>query len=279
MHTPVLLQQVIENLKVIKEGKYIDATFGEGGYSKAILDRGGEVLAIDLDKLQIERSNVKTFERLNNFKFVCGNFASIEEIAKDNNFFPVDGVIFDLGLSMGQISNSGRGFSIKNLNEPLDMRINSEQQVTAADLIKSSSIDQLYQIFAHNSEEINSRVIAESVFYLNKKDRLNTVGDLISAIDKVVPEKSSRVYRRIFQALRIEVNQEIDNLKKGLAGAYKLLNKDGLIMVVSFHSLEDRIVKNFINSNNLKVLIKKPIMNKTGPSFEKGAKLRVIIKQ
>src|SRR3989338_11671777 len=119
MHTPVLLTQVIEALEIKKEGLYVDATFGEGGYSQVIINRGGKVLALDLDQNQIINNQLS----MTNLKLVEGNFGDIEKIAKENEFFPVDGVVFDLGLSMRQISQSGRGFTFKKLNEPLDMRM------------------------------------------------------------------------------------------------------------------------------------------------------------
>jgi len=128
MHTPVLLNQVIEAMEIKKDGLYVDATLGEGGYTKAIIEKGGKVLAIDLDQQQIDLFNVQTLKRLNDIKLVQGNFGDIEKVTKENNFFPVDGVVFDLGLSMRQISQSGRGFSFKKLFEPLDMRMNSNMK-------------------------------------------------------------------------------------------------------------------------------------------------------
>ena len=277
MHTPVLLQQVIENLNIKKDGLYIDATFGEGGYSQEIVRLGGKVLAIDFDKKQIDRYNAKTPERLNNFKLAEGNFADIEKIAKNNNFFPVDGIVFDLGLSMAQITDSGKGFSYKKENEPLDMRMSSGIERNAADLINILKIDDIYQLLAKNSEELKSKDIALEIVRSRQIRKISTVSDLIHIIDRVVGEKDNRVYKRIFQALRIEVNDEFNNLKKGLFGAVSILKKEGRIVVVSFHSLEDRIVKKFVKSNQFSFLEKKPIVNKFGPSYERSAKLRTII--
>ncbi len=269
MHTPVLLQQAIERLDVKKDGLYIDSTYGEGSYTKEILKRGGKVLAIDLDKRQLENFKVNG---LTGLKLVQGNFAEIEKIAKENSFFPVDGVVFDLGLSMGQINQPGRGFSYKLLDDPLDMRMDLENEVTARDLVKRSSVEELYQIFAANSEEIKSKQIAIEV---KASRRMDTVGDLLKAIDRAAGFQSKTIYARIFQALRIEVNQEFENLRQGLAGAVKILKKEGKIVVVTFHSLEDRIVKNFTRNNQLKLLDKKPIRGLR--SFERSAKLRTII--
>lgn len=270
MHTPVLLDQVIEALEIKKDGLYIDATFGEGGYSRAILEKGGKVLAIDLDKEQVENSNDITV--------VQGNFGDVEQIAKDNNFFPVDGVVFDLGLSMRQISQSGRGFSFKKLEEPLDMRMSLETEMTAKYLLNRLSEQELFDVFSRNSEEINSQKIAREVIIKRQFKKLETVGDLIGCIDKAVGESDNSAYKRIFQALRIQVNGEFENLKNGLLGATEIIKDDGKIAVVTFHSLEDRIVKNFSKTAGIKLLNKKPIMNRRGRSFEKSAKLRLLVK-
>jgi len=274
MHTPVLLDQVIEALEVKKNGQYIDATFGEGGYSQAIINMGGKVLAIDLDQAQVSDNPLS----MDNLKLVEGNFGNIEKIAKENNFFPVDGVVFDLGLSMKQISQSGRGFSFKKLNEPLDMRMSLKTEMTAKYLLNHLSEAELFEVFAKNSEEINSQKIARQVIIMRQFRKLETVNNLTDCIDKAVGEQDNNAYKRIFQALRIQVNEEFENLKNGLSGATKIIKDDGKIAVVTFHSLEDRIVKNFSKSQGLKLSNKKPIMNRRGRTFEKSAKLRLIIK-
>jgi len=274
MHTPVLLEQVIEALDIKKDGLYVDATFGEGGYSQAILDRGGKVLGIDLNPEQIINCQLSNI----NLKLVEGNFSDIEKIAKENNFFPVDGVVFDLGLSMRQINQLGRGFSFKKLNEPLDMRMSLNSEMTAKYLLNHLSESELYDVFARNSEEINSQKIAHEVIIKRQFKKLEIVGNLINCIDNAIGEPDNNVYKRIFQALRIQVNEEFENLKKGLIGAIKIIKDNGKIAAVTFHSLEDRIVKNFSKNRGIKLLNKKPIMNRRGRSFEKAAKLRLLIK-
>jgi 16S rRNA (cytosine1402-N4)-methyltransferase len=209
---------------------------------------------------------------------VEGNFGDIEKIAKENNFFPVSGIVFDLGLSMRQISQSGRGFSFKKLNEPLDMRMSLKTEMTAKYLLNHLSESELYDVFARNSEEINSQKIAHEIIIKRQFKKLETVEDLTNCIDKAIGEQDNSAYKRIFQALRIQVNDEFENLKKGLIGAIKIIKDDGKIAVVTFHSLEDRIVKNFSKTQGIKLLNKKPIMNQRGRSFEKSAKLRVLIK-
>ncbi len=272
MHTPVLLNQVIEAMEIKKDGLYIDATFGEGGYTREILSKGGRVLAIDLDEDQIKNSE------LSRIKLVQGNFGDIEKIARENNFFPVDGVVFDLGLSMRQISQSGRGFSFKKYFEPLDMRMSTETEMTAKYLLNHCSESELFEVFAKNSEEINSQKIAREIIIKRQTKKLETVGDLINCIDKAVGEVDSNVYKRIFQAIRIQVNEEFENLKNGLNGAMKIIKNDGKVAVVTFHSIEDRIVKNFSKNPGIKLLNKKVIMNRRGRTFEKSAKLRLLIK-
>jgi 16S rRNA (cytosine1402-N4)-methyltransferase len=275
MHTPVLLKEVIKALNVKEGKKYIDATFGEGGHSREILKLGGRVLGIewDDDKFEVQGSRFKEWK---NLKLVLGNFKDIEKIARRNDFFPVDGILFDLGLSMEQIGKSGRGFSYKKKDEPLDMRISQKLNRTAADIVNSLSARKLYEVFARNSEEINSWTIAQAIFNARCLKKIKTVGDLIRVIDslKLLGKKES-ILRRVFQALRIEVNDELENLRQGLKGAAEILGKEGRIVVITFHALEDRIVKQFVQKNNLKFLNKKPVFGKQEKKFERSAKMRV----
>ena len=276
MHTPVLLEQVIEALEIKKNGLYVDATFGEGGYSQAILDKGGKVLGIDLDAEQISNFKFHPASGGTNLSLVEGNFADIEKIAKENDFFPVNAVVFDLGLSMRQISQSGRGFSFKKLNEPLDMRMNTDTEMTAKYLLNHLSESELFDVFARNSEEINSQKIAHEIIIKRQFKKLEIVGNLTNCIDRAIGEQNNNAYKRIFQALRVQVNDEFENLKNGLIGSAKIIKDDGKIAVVTFHSLEDRIVKNFSKTQGIRLLIKKPIMKRSEKSFERSAKLRIL---
>jgi len=290
MHNPVLLKETLEGLNIRQDGLYIDATVGEGGHLIEIAKRGGKVLGIDWDEKQIKNLILRHPEFISGSDFkkqmlklvqhdiriVQGNFADIEDIAKKNNFFPIDSVLFDLGLSMDQIQKSGRGFSYKNLDEPLDMRIDTALATTASNLLKSLDQNELYEIFAHYSEEINSLAIGKALIRARSLRPINKVGDLIKIIDQVLGQKSNKTYARIFQALRIAVNDELENLNKGLKGALRVLKSQGRIVVISFHSLEDRIVKQFIRQNKLKQLNKKIIMSRNGLEFERSAKMRII---
>lgn len=274
MHQPVFLSKVINFLEVKREGKYIDATFGEGGHSWAILKKGGKVLAIEWDEWQFKIQKEKT-KKWPNFKLVWGNFKDIEKIAKKNLFYPVDGILFDLGLSMSQIEDSKRGFSYKKLTEPLDMRISQKIKIKAADIVNSYSVEKLYEIFAKNSEEIHSWTIANAIFCAAKIKPIKKVADLVKIIDSLNLKEKEKIYRRIFQALRIEVNQEEKNLKEGLRGALKIVKPKGKIVVITFHPTEDRWVKQFIKENKLRLIKVKNVIKKERKIFERSAHLRV----
>ena len=273
-HTPVLLQKVIEELGVIPGGKYIDATYGLGGHSKAIVQAGGIVLGIDWDD---ESINIQRNADHEGITLALGNYADIKEIAQRNAFMPVDGILFDLGLSMWQIRQSQRGFSYEKdqESEPLDMRINEDISQTAAHIVNSYSIDQLYDIFSKYSEEVNSRAIVHAIDQQRRIKHLRTVGDLKRAIQTVT--KSAGTIARIFQALRMEVNEELHNIEKGIMGGYECLKPGGKMIILSFHPTEDRYIKNLIRFNTL-TAAKKAIRAKQGKSFERSALLRVITK-
>lgn len=276
MHTPVFLKEVINALDVKEGKKYIEATFGEGGHSREILKKGGQVLGIEWDEenIKYQKSKIKNEEKL---KLVWGNFRDIEKIAKRNNFFPVDGILFDLGLSMEQLKKLGRGFSFKNEDEPLDMRISKSLKKTAAEIINSYSAQELYEIFSKYSEEINSWAIAQAIVRARRVKRIELVGDLAEIIRKIILKKQNleSVLRRVFQSLRIAVNNEFENLTRGLEGAVNLIKKSGVIVVITFHSLEDRRVKNFIRERGLKIIKEKSEINRERHSFERTAQMRV----
>ncbi len=298
MHHPVLLKEALEGLNIKQGGFYIDATAGEGGHLIEIANRGGKVLGIDLDEDQIinlkhvilERtkraiesnkkdpvSRSKTHHSLqDDIILVQGNFAEIEKIARENNFVPADGILFDLGLSMRQLENSGRGFSYKKIVEPLDMRMNTNSITTVIRLVNEISEDELYELLARYGEDPNSHVIAQTIVKSRSKKPVHSVKDLTDIIDITLGRKDIKTYARIFQALRIAANSELDNLREGLTGGLKVLNKHGRIVVIAFHSVEDRVVKQFIHKHNLKQINKKVKAGRSTASFERSAKLRII---
>lgn len=277
MHTPVLLQQAILGLNIKEDGLYIDATAGEGGHLKEIAAKNTRVLALDWDKEQIENLKVQFGDR-KNIIFFQGNYAQVSDLAKENNFFPIDGIIFDFGLSYKQIKNGGKGFSYHTDEETLDMRIDANEKVTAADILNDLSEKELYFIFARFSEDINSQVIARQIVLYRSYQKITQVRQLKEAIDQALKTQDIRTYARIFQALRIAVNHEFENIKAGLLGALKILKPEGRIVVISFHSLEDRLVKQFIKENKLFLVNKKAVGGRRELSFERSAKLRVISK-
>ncbi len=279
MHTSVFLEEAIQALDVQNDGKYIDATYGVGGHTREITRRGGLVLAIDLDEKHILHGSTGTMQ------LVQGNYADIEHIAKMNAFIPVDGVLFDLGLSMDQLATGGKGLSFKNLSEPLDMRI-SFAEVTAADILNEYSEEVLNELFMKYSEEIHSKEIARAITVERTKKPIQTVEDLVTVIAKVLEKKKAKhafegTAARIFQALRILVNNEFINISKGLEGSLQIVKPGGRIVVITFHSLEDRIVKMFIRSHKTQVTDEKVNVAKKRElrSFERSATLRIIIKK
>lgn len=275
MHTPVFFEEAIDALGIKAGGKYIDGTAGEGGHLQRMLELGGVVLGLDLDSNQIK--NLETKINNPNCILVQGNFAEIEKIATERKFLPVEGVLLDLGLSMKQIKESGKGLSYKALEDNLDMRLDDSFEDTAADLLNRATEEELFDIFARYSEELNSKKIAKEIVLTRRFHKLEKVGDLIQVLYKTVSEDREKTYSRIFQALRIAVNHEFDNIKNGLAGAVNIISPNGKVVVISFHSLEDRIVKQFARSRGLKMKEIK-IKDQAKKSFERSARLRVIEK-
>lgn len=267
MHQPVLLEKVIKYLNPQKGENFIDCTIGEAGHSLAILEKTkpkGRVLGIDVDSDSLKR--IQSQERL---ILVRGNFKDLKKIIQENRFDPVNGVLFDLGLSSWQIEKSGKGFTFKK-DEPLIMILNGRQEVTAEEVLNTWPEESLIEIFKRYGEEKYSRRIVTAIVNYRKFSPIKTTFQLKEIINKTVPfsktrrGKSNRVLARVFQALRIVINDELENLKQGLSQAMKIVAPKGRIVVISFHSLEDRFVKNFFKNKEkkgqLKILTKKPII-------------------
>lgn len=291
-HITVLKDEVIKGLNVRPGKQYIDATLGGGGHSFEIIQRGGIVLGIDMDqdaivyvteKIKEQRAKIKIGE---NLILVKGNFNDLGEIAKEAGFTKVAGIIFDLGTSRHQLKTVGRGFSFQS-DEELDMRMDKGQVLTAKNVINNLGEKELYEIFTKFGEEKLARTIAHAIVGARYLKPINTTEELAIIVRAIkrTREKTDTA-TKVFQALRIYINREFENLKEGLAQGEKVLEKDGRMAVISFHSLEDRIVKNFYrNSQNLgeiKVLTKKPITAldvelKRNPSA-RSAKLRIAMK-
>ena len=266
MHTTVFLHEALKALNIQPGNTYIDATYGEGGHTQEIMNQGATVLAIDADKVQVAKG------RKRNHAVVQGLFKDIVAIAKENHLEHVDGILFDFGLSMEQLSKSGKGFSYKNNQEPLDMRLGEEGE-TAAELLNSLQGEELISDIMKYSEEKYSIGIAKRILGHRRKKAFATVGDLKKVIDEIVPEEEPRhkVYARIFQAIRIITNSELEQIQKGLEGALGLIQSGGVIVTITFHSLEDRLVKKMGAINVERV---RPLQ-----SFERSAHLRVLQKK
>lgn len=281
-HTPVLLPEVIEGLQVLEGKRYIDATLGGGGHALEIAGRGGIVLGIDTDGQALEevRTRVKQ-DGVKGLSLVQGNFRDIKEIAIKEHFDKVDGILFDLGVSSHQLDTPKRGFSYRFTGAPLDLRLDQTQGETAAQLVNRISEGELYEIIATFGEEELARSIAYSIGRARAVKKIETVGDLIAVIEKVAGSgvRGNPVRSRVFQALRIAVNDELGSLKKGLSEAKELLRRGGRLVVISFHSLEDRMVKKFMRQEGWHLIATKPIVapyeEVRGNPRARSAKMRV----
>jgi len=272
-HKPVLLKEAIEFLNVKAGEKYIDATVGGGGHSEAILKAQGEILGIDCDPEAIKSAREYLSSACPNtsWQLARGNFKDLKEIATANGFVPVAGILFDLGVSSCQLETPKRGFSF-NLEGPLDMRMDPDLKVTAADLVNVLGENELAEIFFKFGEERYSRRIARAICCARQVAPIETANKLAEIILRARPRRGrfdrTHPATRCFQALRIAVNDELNNLKRALPQALEILKPGGQLVVLSFHSLEDRIVKNFLKSaageGKLQILTKKPIR----PTYE-----------
>jgi 16S rRNA (cytosine1402-N4)-methyltransferase len=248
-HSPVLLAETVAALAVQPGGRYIDCTLGGGGHAAAILEHsspGGQLLGIDADPKAIEtaRENLKTYK--DSVLLVNDNFANLKAVCEKYDFSPVHGILFDLGLSSLQLSAEGRGFSFQR-DEPLDMRFGPQQKETAADIINNTSEAELAEIISTYGEEISSRRIASFIVHSRP---LKTTGQLAAIVERAVGGRKGKIHpaTRTFQALRIAVNDELKALETALKQSLDLLGFEGRLVVISYHSLEDRIVKQFMQT-------------------------------
>ena len=268
MHQSVLLKESIELLQIKEDGIYVDATLGYGGHSSEILRRlkRGFLFAFDQDSEAILISNEILEPIGSNYKIIQENFIKMKEELEKLNINKVDGIIFDLGVSSPQIDNSKRGFSFMK-DAKLDMRMNQNQKFSAYELINKYSQEDLNKIFIEYGEEKFSKNIAKKIVEKRKEKTITSTLELVEIIKNSVPNQyyyKNHPERKIFQAIRIEVNQELDVLKKTIPEALKLLNVGGRVVIISFHSLEDRIVKNlFKEYSSIPDLVKgDPFINK-----------------
>jgi 16S rRNA (cytosine1402-N4)-methyltransferase len=273
-HVPVLLKEVIDGLKIIPSGTYVDCTFGGGGHSKKILEKlneAGKLVVFDQD--EDARKNVPDDKRI---IFVPHNFRHVQRFLRLHKIQKVNGILADLGVSSHQFNEAGRGFSTR-FDAALDMRMNQNEKITAADVLKNYSEEKLHKLFEKYGEVTNSKTLAKTIVEFRKTQPLKSINQFKNLVYPIVKGNPEKYFAQVFQALRIEVNDELNVLKEMLLQSVEVLEEGGRIAVITFHSLEDRIVKNFFKNGNfedeqehdlfgnktkshLKVITKKPIV-------------------
>ena len=292
-HVPVMLNEVINGLNIISDGIYVDCTFGGGGHSKAILKKLGDkskLIAFDQD--EAAPGNLPEDERL---QFFPENFRHISRFLRLNRIDSVDGILADLGVSSHQFDEADRGFSTR-FNAEMDMRMDRRQNLRAYDVVQTYTEQQLHKIFELYGEVSNSKTLAKTIVQVRSTISLKTIDAFKNALREIVKGNPNKYFARVFQAIRIEVNDELGALKEMLQQVPALLKPGGRVAIITFHSLEDRLVKNFfrrgifdepeqhpfintVYANELKLVTKKPITPsemelKTNPR-SRSAKLRI----
>ncbi len=264
-HKPVLLNECINGLAIKSDGNYVDATFGGGGHSSEILKRlsTGKLLGFDQDKDAI--NNKFDDER---FIFVKSNFIFLKNFLMYYKLMPVDGILADLGISSYQIDEPSRGFSTR-FDGKLDMRMNNNADLDAGKVINEYSENDLKEIFKKYGEIKNAGKLAWVLAKKRKEKNIETTGDLKNAVQScVINKKENKYFAQVFQSIRIEVNDELGALKTFLIESSKVLKPGGRLVIMSYHSLEDRLVKNFLKSGNFDGIIKKDFYGKPQVDFK-----------
>lgn len=285
-HLPVMLEEVVTCLAPVDGGLYVDGNLGLGGHTEGILEAcgpTGRVVGFDWDAAALTLAQERLARFAGRVRFVHKNFASIKETLMELGIGTIDGLLLDLGLSSLQLDASGRGFSFKG-SEPLDMRMDQRQTTTAAELVNEASEEELADIFFYYGEERQARRIAERIVAERRKERIVSTDQLVALVDQAIPKrfhpKKIHVATKVFQALRIAVNRELDSLEQVLADGAALLAPGGKFCVISFHSLEDRLVKQAFRENPLlEVVTQKPLVPGRAECLRnpraRSAKLRV----
>lgn len=292
-HAPVLLHELVDALNIRPNGTYVDCTFGGGGHSRELLKRlgpHGRLIAFDQD--EDARANLPKDERV---LFVQHNFRHLQRFLRLHKVPEVDGIIADLGVSSHQFDEAGRGFSIR-FEGDLDMRMDQRQEITAYHIVNTRSEQELHILFQEYGEVTNSKTLARTITQARTNQSLKTIANFKQAISSVVKGNPNKYFAQVFQALRIAVNDELGALKEMLQQVPAVLNPGGRIAIITFHSLEDRIVKNFFKKGSfeeeasanpfeatpaapLKVITKKPLIPAeeeiTRNKRARSAKLRV----
>ncbi|KKQ23160.1 MAG: 16S rRNA (cytosine(1402)-N(4))-methyltransferase [Candidatus Staskawiczbacteria bacterium RIFCSPLOWO2_12_FULL_37_15] len=291
IHKPVLVKEVLEYLSPKPNENFIDCTVGEGGHAEVILEKtglNGKVLGIDLDQNQINNCKLNLAKFKERAILVNDSYGNLKDIVEKNSFEPVNGILLDLGMSSAQLEST-RGFSFQK-DQPLDMRYNNISDLTAEIIINDWQEEQIKKILEEYGEERFAKQVAKKITEERKSKRIESTFQLTDIIKKAIPAKfqNNRIHcaTRTFQALRIAVNGELNNLEKVLPKIVSILEPQGRLAIISFHSLEDRLVKNFLKNKekerNIKILTKSPItadfeeLRKNSRS--RSAKLRAAIK-
>ena len=264
-HNPVMLKECIKGLNIKPNGVYVDATFGGGGHSKAILDNLSDGKLYSFDQDFDVNQNLFQDKR---FKFIKSNFRYIKKFLKVEGIEKIDGLLADLGVSSHQIDSPKRGFSIR-FNEKLDMRMNMEIAKSAVNILNEYSKEKLSEIFRRYGEFSNSNLIADKIIEFRKSNVIVNTNDLIQSLKVLTPSsKKNKFLARVFQAIRIEVNDELSCLIDLLNSCNELLKTNARIVVISYHSLEDRIVKNFIKKGNVEGKLVKDFFGNVKRNFK-----------
>jgi 16S rRNA (cytosine1402-N4)-methyltransferase len=294
-HVPVLLDEIIVGLNIHPSGIYVDCTFGGGGHSKAILDKlnkEGKLIAFDQD--EDAKKNLPDDARI---IFVQQNFRHLQKFLRLHKIKEVDGILADLGVSSYQFDKADRGFSTR-FEAAMDMRMDQRQSLLAMDVLKNYSEEKLHKIFEQYGEVTNSKTLAKTIVEQRNTRSMQTITDFKNTVHAIVKGNPNKYFAQVFQALRIEVNDELEALKEMLQQSTEVLKTGGRIAVITFHSLEDRIVKNFFkgvdesktdelygtkNESMLHIITKKPIIPgeeeiKKNPRA-RSAKLRIAEKK
>lgn len=270
-HVPVLLNEVIGGLNINPDGVYVDCTFGGGGHSHKILDRlseKGKLIAFDQDEEAI--TNLPDDPRI---IFVPHNFRHLQRFLQLHHITAADGILADLGVSSHQFDQADRGFSIR-FNAELDMRMNQRLTLTAADVLKTYSEKVLHKMFEQYGEVTNAKTLARTIVQVRSSAPLKTIDDLKNVLSGIVKGNPNRYFAKVFQALRIEVNDELGVLKEMLQQVPQVLKPGGRVAVITFHSLEDRLVKNFFKQGSFELVEKNPFTE-----TKKKNELKIITKK
>lgn len=264
-HVPVLLKESVDGLNIVPDGIYVDVTFGGGGHSREILSRLGEnghLYSFDQDE-----DAEKNILNDNRFTFVRSNFRYLRNWMRYYGIEQIDGLLADLGVSSHHFDDETRGFSFR-FDAPLDMRMNKRSGVTAAEILNNYDEEQLANIFYIYGELKNARKIATSIIRARGEKPIVTTGDLMQITENLfMRERVKKETAKLFQALRIEVNHEMEALKEMLYGAQEVLREGGRLSVITYHSLEDRIVKNIIKAGNVEGKVKQDFFGRTEAPF------------